>query len=167
MSELTVAAYVALAGGPLSDDYMAELADVAGRAADAEVLVAVADDGAVLGGVTYLVGPTPYSPILERGEAGVRTLAVALGAQGRGVGTALVEACVDRARAEGRPRVCLQTTEWMAGARRIYARAGFRRAPERDEWLRPDLLLLAFVLELPAVASGQRPGGEIGDTRGA
>ncbi len=167
LSELTVAAYVALAGGPFSDDYMAELADVAGRAADAEVLVAVADDGAVLGGVTYLVGPTPYSPILEPGEAGVRTLAVALEAQGRGVGTALVEACVDRARAEGRARVCLQTTKWMAGARRIYARAGFRRAPERDEWLRPDLVLLAFVLELPAVASGQRPGGEIGDTRGA
>ena len=167
LAALTVDAYVALTGGPLSADYMAELADVAGRAARARVLVAVADDGTVLGGVTYLSGPTPYSPILEPGEAGIRILAVAPEAQGRGVGTALVQACVDRAAEEGRPRVCLQTTEWMTAAQRIYTRLGFRRAPERDEWLRPDLLLLAFVLDLPAVASRQRPGGEIGDTRGA
>ena len=167
LSEVTVAAYAALGGGRLSADYVAELADVAGRAAHAEVLVAVADDGAVLGGVTYLTGPTPYSPILAPGEAGIRTLAVSPEAQGRGVGTALVQACVYRAAREGRPRMCLQTTEWMVGARRIYTKAGFRRAPERDEWLRPDLLLLALVLELPAVASRQRPGGEIGDTRGA
>lgn len=166
LAELTVTAYLALTGG-LDDDYRAELSDVAGRVADAEVLVAVGGDGALLGGVTYLEGPTPHSPILRPGEAGIRTLAVAPGAQGRGVGTALVAACVDRAVERGSARVCLQTTDLMAAAQRIYRRAGFRPAPERDEWLRPELLLVAFVLDLPAVASEGRPGGEIGETRGA
>ena len=167
LADLTVAAYVDLTEGDLSDDYLAELADVAGRVAGAEVLVAVDDDGALLGGVTYLDGPTPLSPILRPGEAGIRTLAVAVGAQRRGVGTALVGACIDRAVEDGADRVCLQTTDTMAAAVRVYRRLGFRRAPERDEWLRPELLLIAFVLDLPAVASGGRPGGEIGETRGA
>ena len=167
LGQLTVAAYLALTGGDLDDDYRAELADVAGRAADAEVLVAVDDDGALLGGVTYIPGPRGYAPFLRPGEAGIRTLAVAVEAQGRGVGTALVQACTARAAAGGFSALCLQTTAGMAAAQQIYQRAGFRRAPERDQWLRPDLLLLAFVLALPAVASGGRPGGEIGETRGA
>ena len=167
LAELTVAAYLALTGGVLDDDYRAELADVAGRAADSDVLVAVDDDGALVGGVTFIPGPKGYSPFLRPGEAGIRMLGVAVEAQGRGVGTALVQACIERAVAGGFSALCLQTTAGMAGAQRIYQRAGFRRAPERDEWLRPDLLLLAFVLALPAVASGGRPGGEIGETRGA
>ena len=167
LARLTVDAYVDLTRGDLSDDYKAELADVATRVADAEVLVAVDDDGTLLGGVTFLDGPTPHSPILRPGEAGIRTLAVAVEAQGRGVGTALVQACIKRAVGSGAERVCLQTTDGMAAAQRIYRRAGFRRLPERDEWLRPDLLLLAYVRDLPAVASGGRPGGEIGETRGA
>jgi len=65
---------------------------VAGRAADADVLVAVDDDGALLGGVTFIPGPRGYAPFLRPGEAGIRTLGVAVEAQGRGVGTALVAA---------------------------------------------------------------------------
>ncbi len=167
VAELTVAAYLDLPGGSLSDEYVTELGDVAARAVDAEVLVAVDDDVGVLGGVTYLSGPSAYSPMLRPGEAGIRMLAVAPEAQRRGVGSALVQACIDRAVEEGRARLCLQTTDSMATARRIYLRAGFQPAPERDESLRPDLLLLAFVLDLAAVASPPRPGGEIGDTRGA
>lgn len=167
LAELTVAAYVALGVVDLDDGYRAELADVAGRAADADVLVAVDDGGALLGGVTYIPAPRAYAPFLRPGEAGVRILGVAPEAQGRGVGTALVQACIDRAVEGGFTRVCLQTTASMVAAQRIYLRAGFRRAPERDEWLRPDLLLMAYVLDLPAVTSGGRPGGEIGDTRGA
>ena len=167
LAELTVAAYLDLTDGHLDDDYRAELADVAGRAVAADVLVAVDDDGALLGGVTFIPGPRRYPTFLRPGEAGIRMLAVAPGAQGRGVGTALVGACIDRAVAAGFSALCLQTTAGMVAAQRIYHRAGFRRAPDRDEWLRPDLLLLAFVLALPAVASGGRPGGEIGETRGA
>jgi ribosomal protein S18 acetylase RimI-like enzyme len=167
LAELTVAAYRTLPGAPLSDGYAAELADVAGRMADTEVLVAVGDDGRVLGGVTYLAGPSAYSPMLRPGEAGIRMLAVAPEARRRGVGAALVQACIQRAVDDRLGRVCLQTTASMATAQRVYRRAGFRRAPQRDEWFPPDLLLLAFVLDLTAVASRRRPGGEIGDTRGA
>jgi hypothetical protein len=35
----------------------------------------------------------------------------------------------------------------MEGAQQIYARLGFRRAPERD-WVFPGFLLMGFVLDL-------------------
>ena len=53
LSELTVAAYRAV--GPMPDGYAAELADVAGRAADpGAVVLAARRDGRVVGGVTLV-----------------------------------------------------------------------------------------------------------------
>ena len=159
VGRLTVAAYRALPGMALSDAYAAELADVATRAAAAAVLVAVdagssspAEGGAgppVLGAVTYVpAAASPLAEMLGPGEAGVRMLAVDPAAQGRGAGRALLAACVERARADGRSRLVLHSTEAMVVAHRLYERAGFRREPARD-WLPvPDLLLLAFVLDL-------------------
>jgi ribosomal protein S18 acetylase RimI-like enzyme len=74
-------------------------------------------------------------------------LAVDPAAQGRGIGTALVEACVARARADGRRAIFLHSLPVMSGAQRIYDAFGFRRVPERD-WVFPDFLLMGFVLEL-------------------
>ncbi|MDQ4134370.1 MAG: GNAT family N-acetyltransferase [Actinomycetota bacterium] len=148
LGELTVAAYSVLLGDHMSDGYRAELGDVAGRAGRAVVLAAVAPDGALLGGITYLTGPGSYefSDGSEE-EAGLRMLAVAPGAQRRGIGTALVRAAVERAHEEGRTRVLLHTTEWMTGAIRLYERLGFRRAPERDVRI-PEVALLAYTLDL-------------------
>ncbi|MHB8505403.1 MAG: GNAT family N-acetyltransferase, partial [Acidimicrobiales bacterium] len=67
-------------------------------------------------------------------------------AQGRGAGSALLDACVERARAAGRTAVFLHSTPWMTAAHRLYARAGFERVPSRD-WLPvPEVPLLAFRL---------------------
>jgi ribosomal protein S18 acetylase RimI-like enzyme len=74
-------------------------------------------------------------------------LAVAPGVQGRGVGTALVAACVARAAAEKRSRVSLHTMDPMTTAHRIYERAGFERAPARD-FEGETYRLIAYVLEL-------------------
>ena len=63
------------------------------------MLVAVDDDGTLLGGVTFV--PDGDSPLAEHdvdGASSIRMLAVAGTAQGRGVGEALVRACIDRAR---------------------------------------------------------------------
>ena len=61
--------------------------------------------GAPLGCVTYARDRTsPWAVHAEEGEAAIRMLAVVPAVQGRGVGTALVVACVERARADGRPR---------------------------------------------------------------
>jgi GNAT superfamily N-acetyltransferase len=150
---LTVAAYRALLGDDLSGDYAEELVDVDARAAQAEVLVAVDRDQRLLGGITYIPGPGPMAWFERADEAGVRMLAVAPEAQGRGVGAALVAACMDRARAAGKARVLLHTTAAMTVAHRLYQRAGFRRIPERDWTLEDGLLLLAYVADLGPVGS--------------
>lgn len=146
---MVVAAYEALPGGHMTDEYAAELADVAWRAAGAEVLVAVDDDGAVLGCVTFVPDAfSPWAELLEEGEAAIRMLGVDPRAQGHGVGQALVEACVDRARQLDRHAVFLHTTPWMPAAHRLYEKAGFVRLPERDWRPTPAFVLLAFRLPL-------------------
>jgi GNAT superfamily N-acetyltransferase len=147
LGRLTVAAYQALDGGDLGS-YAKELADVEARAAAAEVLVAV-DDGALLGGVTFVAGPdNPYAEDLREGEVGIRMLAVDPAAQGRGVGRALSVACVDRARSVAAERVALHSTSWMVTAHRLYESLGFVRAPERDLRVSPELVLMSFILQL-------------------
>ena len=69
---------------------------------------------------------------------------------GRGVGTARVRECIERARELGRHRVVLSTQASMHAAHAIYERFGFRRAPERDWSPVGDLRLLVYVLELDA-----------------
>ncbi len=148
---VVLAAYTALPGEHLSGDYAAELSDVERRSREAEVLVAVATEPAtaLLGCVTLVPdASSPWAELLEADEAGIRMLAVLPAAQGRGVGAALVQACVERARELGRKAVLLHTTPWMTTAHRLYERAGFERLPERD-WLPvPEVPLLAYRLQL-------------------
>ena len=148
LSALTVAAY-----GDLDmdiGDYRDELADVAGRVRNADVLVAVGD-GRVLGGVTY-VGDARnvYAEFDDADGAGIRMLAVAANARGRGVGVALVDACIALARARGRARIVLHTTDAMDVAQRMYRRLGFTRASARDWRPRAGVALLGYELVLDA-----------------
>ena len=144
---LTVDAYEALPGG-IVGDYGRVLADVVGRVEGAVVLVAAeADD--VLGTVTYVPdAESPYAEDLRDGEAGIRMLAVDPAAQGRGIGSALVDACIARARADGRRGLFLSSTPIMAAARRVYERSGFVRTPDRDWEPWPDFPLWTFALDL-------------------
>jgi ribosomal protein S18 acetylase RimI-like enzyme len=149
LGDIVVAAYDAIGALDGDDEYVPELRDVARRAREATVLVAVDEaTGAPVGCVTYVPDPAnPWAEHLREGEASIRMLAVDPAAQGTGAGTALVGACIDRARAEGRAAIFLHSLPVMTGAQRIYARFGFRRVPERD-WIFPDFLLLGFVLDL-------------------
>ena len=145
---LVVAAYRALPGSHMTGGYETELADVARRAAEAEVLVA-AGDGALAGCVTFVPDHrNPWAEGLRPDEASIRMLAVDPAAQGRGAGCALLDACTDRARALGRGAVFLHSTPWMTAAHHIYERAGFVRVPDRDWTPVPDVPLLAFRLDL-------------------
>ncbi|MEE1760023.1 MULTISPECIES: GNAT family N-acetyltransferase [unclassified Streptomyces] len=153
LGEITAQAY--LGDGLLdfgeSDRYLDELRNVAKRAAEAEVLVAAAD-GQVLGGVTFVPAGGPMADIARAGEAEIRMLAVSPEARGRGVGEALVRACLERARTvEGCVRVVLSTQRSMHAAHRIYGRLGFTRTPERD-WNplpdQPDITLITYELTL-------------------
>ena len=148
LASVTLEAYRALLGHDIDGEYAAELADVATRAAQSDTLVAVAADGTLVGGVTYVPGPGPLAWFDGPDEAGFRMLAVTPSAQGRGAGAALVAACVERAMAADKARLFLHTTAPMTVAQRLYQRAGFQRDPARDRVLEGGLLLLAYVLEL-------------------
>ncbi|MCT9009647.1 GNAT family N-acetyltransferase [Streptomyces rhizosphaerihabitans] len=134
-----------------SDAYLERLRDVAGRAAVAEVLVAV-DGDRVLGSVTFVADGSPMADFARAGEAEIRMLAVARAARGRGAGEALVRACVERARAvAGCERVVLSTQGTMHSAHRVYERVGFTRTPDRDWYPLPeldDIRLLTYELTI-------------------
>jgi ribosomal protein S18 acetylase RimI-like enzyme len=153
LGDLSVEAYgdgYASAGLELPFWYVDELRDVAGRAVDAQVLVAVDGDGALLGGITFVPGPESASAEFDEADhAGIRMLAVAPTAQGRGVGDALSRACVERARAAGKAHLVLHSADWMTAAHRIYHRIGFERVPSLD-WEPPlaGFWLRGFRLEL-------------------
>lgn len=158
LGELTLAAYASVDPSTLEGDYPEELRDVAGRAAGAEVLVAVevAGDGEatgtrgpVLGGVTYVPGPdSPSAEFTEPDAAGIRMLAVAPDARGRGVGEALTRACIDRARTAGRGQILLHSTDRMTVAHRLYQRLGFERDLSLDWEPEPGVNLRGFRLRL-------------------
>jgi ribosomal protein S18 acetylase RimI-like enzyme len=149
LGEIVVAAYDAIGALHGDEEYVPVMRDVERRASQAVVLAAVdGADGSLLGCITYVPDSSnPWAEHLRDGEASIRLLAVDPAAQGRGAGTALVAACLDRARADGRRAVFLHSMPVMEGAQRIYARFGFRAVPERD-WVFPGFLLKGFVLDL-------------------
>ena len=73
-------------------------------------------------------GSSPWAELLGPGEAGVRMLAVDPSAQGRGVGRALLNACIERACQLGRAGLLLHSTPWMEAAHHLYESAGYEVA---------------------------------------
>jgi GNAT superfamily N-acetyltransferase len=129
---LTLAAYDAY--GDLRGSYRRALADPRLRR-DGCTAILVADLGdAVVGTITFLLPddaqwegrPQPA------GDAGLKILAVDPAHEGRGAGRALVEACLARAREDGRRRMVATSMEWMTRAHRLYERLGFVRHHDLD-----------------------------------
>jgi ribosomal protein S18 acetylase RimI-like enzyme len=149
VGDLTVAAYAALPVDHLWGGYDDEIRAVAERIERADVLVAVLD-GAVVGAVTYVSDrESAWLEWSEPGEAQIRLLGVDTAVQGRGIGEALVAACIERAREQGMT-ILLHTTDHMPAAQRLYARMGFVRRPERDVHdfeAEYDMTFLAFTFD--------------------
>lgn len=145
-----LASYRALDGYVSEPDYERELADVATRAAVAEVAVAVGGGGQVVGCITYVPDPSnPYAEFDDEAASGFRMLGVDPELQGGGAGRALVQWCVERAVVDGKQRIFIHSTPWMVRAHGLYERMGFERRPDLDWVPVPDIQLLGFVLELP------------------
>lgn len=134
--------------GGVDGHYGKELADAARRARDSELLVAKdSATGAVLGSVAVCRHGTPLAEISRPAEFEFRMLAVDPPAQGRGVGKALVDACVERARRSGARAVVICTRAGFS-ARHMYEAMGFVRIPERDWTPIDDVHLIALSLPL-------------------
>lgn len=131
-------------------DYLEEVADAAGRADHGEVLVAVDDDGRVLGSVTYARHSSPLAEVCGPGEAEFRMLGVAPDARGRGLGERLVLGCIELARRDGARRLVLSTQAQSVAAHRVYARLGFERRPDLDWTPVPGVDLRGYALTLQA-----------------
>jgi GNAT superfamily N-acetyltransferase len=161
LGALTVAAYAVYTEAHEDGTYTAELRDVAGRSRACPIYVALDDgSGRVLGGAMYVPGPgNPYAEVEREDEAGFRMLAVAPEAQGRGAGTALVEALMARARADGRRGMALLTLASMTTAHRIYGRLGFHRDSARDWRVEPGFVLLCFAIDFAAIDGAAAAAG--------
>ena len=146
IAQLTVDVYVG--GGLATPAYAPELADVAGRAERAELLVVRDPGGRVVGSVALVLTGDFGNVITSDEEAAFRMLVVDPAAQGQGIGELLVTTCLDRARAAGKRRMVISTDPLMTTAHRLYQRLGFSRLPERDWRPEPGVDLLVYSREL-------------------
>jgi ribosomal protein S18 acetylase RimI-like enzyme len=146
IAQLTVDVYVG--GGLATPAYAPELADVAGRAERAELLVVRDPSGRVVGSVALVLTGDFGNVITSDEEAAFRMLVVDPAAQGQGIGELLVTTCLDRARAAGKRRMVISTDPLMTTAHRLYERLGFTRLPERDWRPEPGVHLLVYSREL-------------------
>jgi ribosomal protein S18 acetylase RimI-like enzyme len=149
IARLTVAAY--RADGQLEGEHGYEqvLADVAARAGAGELLVA--EDQAttdVVGSVLFVLPRSAYSERAGAGEAEFRMLAVDPSAQRRGVGEALVQACIAHASERSCNAIVISVRDFTERAHRLYARLGFTRVPEKDWSPVPGVDLIAMRLDL-------------------
>jgi ribosomal protein S18 acetylase RimI-like enzyme len=120
-------------GDPDWQEYLERIADVEGRADRTVILVAL-DGDRVVGSATLELSERvePHDdPVLHPEEAHIRMLGVHPGARRRGVARALMRACFDRARTEGKTFMTLHTTEPMHSAQRMYESLGFERLEDR------------------------------------
>jgi ribosomal protein S18 acetylase RimI-like enzyme len=167
IGDIRVAAYRADGFLSPASQYAATL-HALGHDGNGDVLVAVADDGQLLGTVmleywSSKAGPSKSGPSISGpsisgavhgpGEAEIRALAVRPAARGQGAGNALLTAIIEHAAAHGVEHLVLATLPAMRTAHRMYEKAGFTRLPERD-WAPGDAQsresLMVFGLRLKA-----------------
>lgn len=145
--QIVQTAYAALPDYPHDPEYDEMLGDVAARADEADVVVAVVD-GRIIACLTFVAShDNPHAEFDDIDAASFRYFGVDLATQGTGVGEAMVGWVIDEALRLGRRRLRIHTLESMRGAQQLYAKLGFERVPELDEdW--DGIVGLAYVLHL-------------------
>ena len=136
----------------VENSYEAKLLDAARRAREAELWVA-AEDGQILGTVTWCPPGSPWRQLaLRDDQAEFRMLSVAPAGRRRGIGRTLVEACLSRARLDGMSEVVIWSHPLMTGAHLLYDRMHFERAYDLDGSPAPGVHLWGYRLALTATS---------------
>ena len=149
---LTLAAYAEYAPIMTPTAWAAlQQAVLAGLDAEGAVERIVAEQNGALLGSVMLYSPTANAygtAVAQAGWPELRLLAVAPAARGQGVGRALVEECMRRARRAGASALGLHTSESLRAAIHMYEGMGFVRAPEGDFQPSGAELVMAYRLML-------------------
>ncbi|MEA2818050.1 MAG: hypothetical protein QOJ86_54 [Bradyrhizobium sp.] len=101
------------------------IAKMSALADSGEIIVAERDEG-IIGAVAYIPPDCPKAPYFDRSWPIIRMLVVDPTCRGHGVGRALTEQCVERARRDGSHVIALHTSPIMTVALPMYIRMGFR-----------------------------------------
>ncbi len=109
--------------------------------------VVAEDDAGALAGYAGLLVPGP--------EADVQTIAVAPAAQGRGVGTLLLRALMQRAARSGASSLLLEVRADNAPAIALYIREGFERISVRRRYYQPGDVDAWVMRRRPLPAAGE------------
>lgn len=141
IGQLIVAVYSGLEGFPKADEqpeYYNTLAQIGEftKKSGVELLVAVSDNGKILGGVLYFSNMKNYgsggTAPMEQNASGFRLLAVDPAARGLGIGKALSLECIARAKMHGHQQILIHSTAFMKLAQRMYRKLGFKRSQDLD-----------------------------------
>jgi len=114
---------------------------------EVSLLVATTPSDEIAGTVVYVGDIQHYGSggiaTREYNSAGFRLLAVTDAARGKGVGKLLTQACINKARQQGRSQLILHTTLAMQTAWKMYERLGFSRSEDLD-FMQGDLGVYGF-----------------------
>lgn len=146
VASLSVDAYAEYAARMSPDawsSFAQDIANVRGRRADAALLVAERG-GRLVGSVTMFSDWRGA----QADTVGVRLLAVLPEARGTGVGRALMEEVIARARAHGKHRVVLTLAPEMASVKELSEELGFAREHDLDHAPAPGVRSEGYALTL-------------------
>jgi ribosomal protein S18 acetylase RimI-like enzyme len=126
--------------------YRQDIMDVRGRLFESQLIVALLGER-LAGAVTLYLQESETLPWPD-GWAAIRLLGVHPDFRGQGIGTALVQECIQRSRRCGLRTVGLHTTVHMEVARGIYEKLGFVRTPEFDYHPDETIVVMAYRLDI-------------------
>ena len=114
-----------------------------------ELLVAVSEEGKVVGGVVYFADMNYYgsggTATQEKNASGFRLLAVDPSARGLGIGKLLSIECINKTATHNNDQLIIHSTQSMQIAWKMYENMGFKRSQELD-FMQGELPVFAFRL---------------------
>ncbi|MEM8863515.1 MAG: GNAT family N-acetyltransferase [Chloroflexota bacterium] len=107
------------------DDFIQGVGNMSKLSRSGEIIVAELD-GEIVGAVCY-IGPNIKKSYFPTESPCIRMLVVDPDARGMGIGRALTQECIDRAKRDQAPHIGLHTSPVMNVALPLYLRMGFKK----------------------------------------